>query len=122
MSTQPLTEVEAAAARELSRIHNRRDDIPIELEPADFADEARAVVAAVQPILLTEFRDDLFKQAAELPGAAEDDPEAEAREAAADRLLALAPEQATPDAKDAFWRAAAITRSNPLSRPTSEEH
>lgn len=55
MSTQPpLTAAERAAARELSRIYNRRDDIPVELEPADFADEARAVVAAVRPILAAE--------------------------------------------------------------------
>lgn len=51
MSTQPPTPAEAAVARELSRIYNRRDDIPIELEPEDFADESRAVVAAVEPRL-----------------------------------------------------------------------
>ncbi len=53
----PLTPAERAAAIELSRIYNRRDDIPIELEPADHADEARAVVAAVRPLIAKELVD-----------------------------------------------------------------
>jgi hypothetical protein len=43
-----LTLEELAAAEVLSRIHNRRVDIAQESEPADHADEARAVIAAVR--------------------------------------------------------------------------
>jgi hypothetical protein len=49
---------------------------------------AQRVVAAVRPILAAEFR-----------------------KAAGDTLADLAPQQATPDARDAFWRAAVVTRS-----------
>jgi lysyl-tRNA synthetase class II len=52
--SEPMTEAEQAAAGVLCRVHNRRVDIAMELEPADFADEARAVVAAVRPILAAE--------------------------------------------------------------------
>jgi hypothetical protein len=51
---EPMTEAERAAAEVLCRIHNRRVDIAVELVPADFAAEARAVVAAVRPILAAE--------------------------------------------------------------------
>jgi len=97
MSTQPLTAAEQAAARAIGGDFECTWHVGCDEECN--ADRARAVVAAVRDVIATE-----------------------ARAPAADRLLALAPEQATPDAKDAFWRAAAITRSNPLSRPTSEEH
>ncbi|MEU5157346.1 hypothetical protein [Glycomyces sp. NPDC021274] len=97
MSTQPLTEVEKAAARAIGG--DFECTWHVGCDEGCNADRARAVVAAVRDLIATE-----------------------ERYAAADRLQALAPEQATPDAKDAFWRAAAITRSNPLSRPTSEEH
>jgi hypothetical protein len=54
-----MTEAEKAVAEVLCRIHNRRVDIAVELEPADFADEARAVVAAVRPLIYREVRDRL---------------------------------------------------------------
>lgn len=50
-SPAPLTEAEQAAAEVLSHFHNFRAEIGFELEADDFADEARAVVAAVEPII-----------------------------------------------------------------------
>lgn len=96
-SPSPLTEAERVAAEALALWHNAHSSTS-RLAVAAFEGEARAVVAAVYDLIATE-----------------------ARYAAADGLLALAPEQATPDAKDAFWRAAAITQSNPLSLPASKE-
>lgn len=49
-----LTHAERAVARELSRIYNRRADIPQESVPADHTDEAIAVVAAVRDLIAAE--------------------------------------------------------------------
>ena len=102
MSTQPLTEVEQAAAKALARIHNRRVEIAFELEPDDFSGEALEVVAAVRGPLLHE---------------------------AADRMLQHATDAENHDASDGavytFMVAADRLRDwacHPLSRPTSEEH
>jgi hypothetical protein len=92
---------EQAAAEHFARACNRDESNPSrntlgnlghdveDAEPSWFADEARALVAALRPILA-----------------------AEVRKAAGDALADLAPKQATPDARDAFWRAAVIARSS----------
>ena len=93
MSTQPLTEAEAAAALVLSRIHNRRVEIAFELEPGDFADEAAEVVAAIGPLMAIKF----YENAADVT------------------------EKTGPMSAEGF-RALALMARQSLSRPTSEEH
>ena len=77
---------EQAAAVALAAHHNAHSSTN-QLGAGAFSAEARAVVAVLRPILA-----------------------AEGRNTAADLLAGLAPHQATPDARDAFWRASVIAR------------
>jgi hypothetical protein len=88
MSTEPeLTEAERAVAELLHSNYGSEYEAS-HLSVDGFAGEAREIVAKLRPLLAAEFR-----------------------KAAGDALADLAPQQATPDARDAFWRAAVITRS-----------
>jgi len=106
MSTQPLTEVEQAAARVLAERHNASSTTS-RLSVAAFEGEARAVVAAVRPIL-----------------------EADTLDRFADHLRALvATESFCDEAADSGMKLAASvaedeadTFRQSLPRPTSEEH
>jgi hypothetical protein len=96
MSTQPLTEVEKAAAQELFRLSETSGGYhAAHWTIEDFADEARAVVAAVRPLIAQE-----LVESAEI-----------VREFAQSRPITTAEAKAIFDG---------ITTS--LSRPTSEEH
>ena len=97
-----------------------------------YGPRARTIVAAVRPILLAEFRADLFAQAAELPGADEPKPddrsqiEADALDALADVADAWEPPTAAHLRTLAFMVRKGLStindlRADALSRPTSEE-
>jgi hypothetical protein len=87
MSTQPLTPAELAAAEALAAFY------PPSYTAATFEPWARAVVAAVQPVLLAEFYD----------------------------AMAGATEECGPMSAEGFRGLALMARQS-LSRPTSEEH